>query len=110
MELVKEIQTSELVTVENRCAKSVGGGARGSQVRRPLEREPSTFGSEPSTEPQRTGGPGAEQMDGLQSNILDSSVSPRDERPEPLREGGDIDLCSARGRTTRGVTRDYLVD
>ena len=94
---------------ENRGARSAGGGARGSQVRRPLEREPSPSGSEPDTEPQRTGGPGAEELDGLQSNRLNTSASPRDERPESLREGGDVDLGPARGRTTRGVTRrDYL--
>ena len=68
-----------------------GSRARGSQVRRPLEHEPSPSGSEPSTEPQRTGEPGAEQLDRLQSNRLNPSVSPRDERPEPLREGGDLD-------------------
>ena len=56
-----------------------------------------------TTEPQRTGGPGAEQLDGLQSNRLDPSVSTRDERPEPLREGCGLDLCSARGGTTRGT-------
>ena len=95
---------------ENRGAGSAGGGARGSQVRRPLERNPSPSGSEPDTEPQRMGGPGAEELDGLQSNRrLNTSASPRDERPESLREGGDVDLGPARGRTTRGVTRrDYL--
>ena len=94
---------------ENRGARSAGGSARGSQVRRPLEREPSPSGSEPDTEPQRTGVPGAEELDGLQSNRLNTSASPRDERPESLREGGDVDLGPARGRTTRGVTRrDYL--
>ena len=94
---------------KTRGARSAGGGARGSQVRRPLQREPSPSGSEPDTEPQRTGGPGAEELDGLQSNRMNTSASPRDERPESLREGGDVDLGPARGRTTRGVTRrDYL--
>ena len=63
-----------------------------------------SLGAHCTTEPQRTGGPGAEQLDGLQSNRLDPSVSTRDERPEPLREGGSLDLCSARGSTTRGST------
>ena len=55
------------------------------------------------TEPQRIVGLDAEQLGGLQSNRLDSSVGPRDEQPEPLREGGGLDLCLARRRTTRGT-------
>ena len=61
------------------------------------------LGAHCPTEPQRTGGPGAEQLNGLQSNRLDSSVGPRDEQPELLREGGGLDLYSARERTTRGT-------
>lgn len=93
---------------ENKSARSVRNGARG-HVRRQHPREPTSRGSELDTEPQLTGGSLAEQLDGLQqSNRLDTSVSPRDERPEPLREEGDLDLCSGRGRSTRGITRDYL--
>ena len=62
------------------------------------------LGAHCTTEPQRTGGPSTEQLDRLQSNRLDPSVSPRDERPGPLREGGGLDLCSARKKTTRGST------
>ena len=78
--LVKEIHPRELnIMEENRGARSAGSGARGSQVRRPLEREPSPSGSEPDTESQRTGRPGAEELDGLQSKRLNTSASPRDE-------------------------------
>ena len=61
------------------------------------------LGAHCTTEPQRTGGPGAEQLYGLQSNRLGSSVGPRDEKLELLREGGGLDLYSARERTTRGT-------
>ena len=50
------------------------------------------LGAHCTTESQRTGGPGAEQVDGLQSNRLDFSVGPKDEQPELLREGGGLDL------------------